>query len=111
MQETDNLEAAFRSLEHELHATGADTLSPGTSEAVRQELRPYLERSAIGARCVTRPRGHAGDFSTMQLIYAAEPTGTDQFGVHFDKYLLEMAGLRGIRGRLRLVSDALQAEL
>lgn len=109
--EASDLHAAFALLEEEVGCAAGSNLAPGIAEAIRQDLRPYLRLSAIGSRCVTRPRGYAGDFATTNLIYAAQPGGESRLGVHMDTCLLGMAGLKGIGRRLHLVADALREEV
>lgn len=105
------LRAAFASLQREVGSAAGANLQPGIAEAIRQELRAYLSVSAIGARCIARPRGYAGDFATIDMIYAGQPGGTNPLGLHIDKCLLDMAGLKGIGSRLHMIADALRAEV
>lgn len=99
------LHGALQTLESEVH--GMD-LPFGVAEAVRHELRPIVSRSVLGDRYIKRPRGFAGDFVTQDLVYHSKPAGNDAVGEAIAAALLELDGFRAMRGRLRLMADALR---
>jgi len=83
---------------------------PATGEATgRRVLRdalPYLMTSALFRRSYTKPRGYAGDFETIEMIYAAEPRGEGPVGRAIDAWNLGAATSRAVRSRrARMVQD------
>ena len=59
--------------------------NPGKGETVVgarvfRDAFPYLMMSALFQRSYTKPRGYAGDFETIEMIYKAEPSGAGPIG-------------------------------
>ncbi len=103
-----SFESALHALDKEIAGTA---MSAGTAEAVRQDLRPIFSRSAIGLRCISRPRGYATDYATLEMIHAAQPNGADRTGKIIDAALLNYPTVRAIRGRGHMMKDALRREI
>jgi extracellular factor (EF) 3-hydroxypalmitic acid methyl ester biosynthesis protein len=55
-------------------------LSDETSEYVFREASPLASRSAFMHRCITKPRGYAGDFLTVDAMYLNEASGDGRLG-------------------------------
>ncbi|MEZ0370948.1 MAG: cyclic nucleotide-binding domain-containing protein [Candidatus Sericytochromatia bacterium] len=72
---------------------------------VQRELLPYLLMSEIGERIFAKPRGYAGDFLTLDKIYANQAWGTGRLGPVIDRALREQPALQAIRNRRQLMQE------
>jgi extracellular factor (EF) 3-hydroxypalmitic acid methyl ester biosynthesis protein len=84
--------------------------NPGKGEAVGarvyREAFPYLMMSALFQRSYTKPRGYAGDFETIEMIYRAEPRGAGPVGRMIDAWNLATDTSEAVRSRrARIVAD------
>lgn len=68
-----------------------------------KELFPYLVRSRIFERAYYKPKGYAGDFFTIELIYRNQPDGDGKLGRLVDGFLLAEVPSRAVRGRRHLL--------
>ncbi len=64
-----------------------------------KEIFPYFMRSRFAERAYYKPRGYAGDFQMMEMIYANKPAGDGKLGKLMDAWCLESAAARAVRGR------------
>ncbi|OPY79324.1 MAG: DNA-binding transcriptional dual regulator Crp [Syntrophorhabdus sp. PtaU1.Bin153] len=64
-----------------------------------KEIFPYFMRSRFAERAYYKPRGYAGDFQMMEMIYSNEPAGDGKLGRLMDAWCLESAAARAVRGR------------
>jgi SAM-dependent methyltransferase len=83
---------------------------PGKAEAVAarvyRDAFPYLMMSALFQRSYTKPRGYAGDFETIEMIYKVEPRGAGPIGRMIDAWSLSSRTGDAVRSRRgRIVSD------
>jgi extracellular factor (EF) 3-hydroxypalmitic acid methyl ester biosynthesis protein len=80
--------------------------------AVRRELIPYYHLTLVGRRALTKPRGYAGDFLTIDWMYRKESGGVTPLGPLLDNLFLEMPTVRAVRNRRGLlaaeIADALR---
>jgi len=98
------------------------------SDALRQAVDRYPElKSAIGAfgsretfryfmlsklidRAYTKPRGFAGDYQTMELIYENSPRGDGKLGAFIDEWGLNLVMAKAVRNRRELLTQAIAEE-
>jgi hypothetical protein len=83
--------------------TNADVL-PEVAGVVRREFVPYLHLTQCGRRILVKPRGYAGDFLTIDLIYRNEPGGVAPLGPLVDSLLLEAPVGHAVRNRRGLLA-------
>jgi extracellular factor (EF) 3-hydroxypalmitic acid methyl ester biosynthesis protein len=74
------------------------------ADAIANDLLPLLALSATAERCRTRPRGYAGDYQTLDMIYANKPAGKGPAGLVLDACVLELPAAKAIRNRRRLIA-------
>ena len=74
--------------------------------AFRETFR-YFMLSPMFDRAYTKPRGYAGDYETMEMIYANEPKGENALGVFVDQWVLEKRMARAVRNRRKLLTEAI----
>ena len=72
---------------------------------LRAELLPILLLSRLCERSYTKPRGYAGDYEMIELIYAHEPAGSGRLGPLLDEYFLNIPVSRAVRNRRGLLLE------
>ncbi len=72
-----------------------------------KEIFPYFMRSRFAQRTYFKPKGYAGDFLMMELIYRNEPEGDGNLGVMIDAHCLQCPPAKAVRGRRRMLAGLL----
>ncbi|HBA55130.1 MAG TPA: hypothetical protein DCZ04_11945 [Syntrophorhabdus aromaticivorans] len=72
-----------------------------------KEIFPYFMRSRFAERAYYKPRGYAGDFQMMEMIYNNEPAGDGKLGKLMDAWCLESTAARAVRGRRAFLKEQL----
>lgn len=93
------LSALERSIGPAAHGTAAKL-----AESLQSELLPLLRLSALGERLHAKPRGYAGDYRTIAMIYHATPSGRGPLGPILDRSMLNLAVAKAIRNRRRMLA-------
>lgn len=70
---------------------------------VFKEIFPYLMRSRFVERAYYKPKGYAGDFMMIELIYRNQPEGDGRLGDLIDAWALEQVPSRAVRARRHLL--------
>lgn len=70
---------------------------------VFKEVFPYLMRSRLAERAYYKPKGYAGDFYMIELIYRNVPEGDGKIGELVDRWVLDREGAKAVRSRRRFV--------
>jgi CRP-like cAMP-binding protein len=73
-----------------------------------KEIFPYFMRSRFAERAYYKPRGYAGDFLMMEMIYKNEPDGDGKLGKIMDSWCLETAAAKAVRGRRKFLRERLE---
>lgn len=74
---------------------------------VFKEAFPYLMRSRFFERAYYKPKGYAGDFNMIELIYRNEADGEGKLGRIIDGWCLKQTPARAVRARRVLLADTL----
>lgn len=74
---------------------------------VLKEIFPYFMRSRFAERAYFKPKGYAGDFLMMEMIYQNRPEGDGKLGVLVDAWCLNAPASRAVRGRRSLLAEEL----
>lgn len=72
-----------------------------------KEVFPYLMRSRLAERAYYKPKGYAGDFYMIELIYRNRPEGDGKLGRLVDGWALQQVASKAVRYRRRLLADVL----
>ena len=72
-----------------------------------KEFFPYVMRSRMAERAYYKPKGYAGDFMMMEMIYADRPSGDGKLGEMLDRWFLNSNAAEAVRGRRQLLRDQL----
>ncbi len=72
---------------------------------VFKEFFPYFMRSRLAERVYYKPKGYAGDFMMMEMIYRNRPEGDGKLGLIMDGWFLNSPAADAVRGRRKLLAD------
>ena len=81
------------------------------SQRIRIEILPYILLTKTAERMYSKPRGYAGDYLTIQLIYENQPGGTGRIGPLMDAAFLNLPAAIAVRNRRHLLLDEIQNTL
>ena len=76
---------------------------------IQRELLPYVLLTKNLARTYTKPRGYAGDYLTIEWMYAAEPGGVEPLGPLLDGCCFELPVSVAVRNRRALLAEHVDA--
>jgi extracellular factor (EF) 3-hydroxypalmitic acid methyl ester biosynthesis protein len=93
------------------HGIGPQSLKhvTGLADVLQAELLPLIRLSQTGDRFYAKPRGYAGDYQTIEMVYANVPAGTGRIGPLIDSCMLDLAVAKAIRNRRRLMAAEIQS--
>ncbi len=77
----------------------------------QREVMPFLQQTEVARRMYTKPRGYAGDFYTIELMYRDQPGGHGAFGRTLDRCFMDEPAAKAVRNRRGLLADEIEAEL
>jgi extracellular factor (EF) 3-hydroxypalmitic acid methyl ester biosynthesis protein len=77
---------------------------------VQRELLPYIGATRVAERLYAKPRGYAGDFDTMEMIYRDEAGGHGRLGPLIDRCFLDQPANRAIRNSRKLLAIEIRAQ-
>jgi CRP-like cAMP-binding protein len=70
---------------------------------IKQDFLPYILLSDAGERFYSKPRGYAGDYYTIEMIYRNRPKGKGRIGPVLDRCFLDLAAAKAVRNRRGLM--------
>ena len=94
---------AFDALYRSIPPQGDKNAAQGSARPAG-ELLPLVKLSATGSRLYAKPRGYAGDYQTIDMIYDNEPAGVGPIGALLDGCVLNLPAAKAIRNRRRLLA-------
>lgn len=74
-----------------------------------KEAFPYVMRSRFAERAYFKPKGYAGDFKTIEMLYENIPQGDGKIGALMDEWCMNTPAANAVRKRRRLLTDQLEA--
>jgi extracellular factor (EF) 3-hydroxypalmitic acid methyl ester biosynthesis protein len=74
---------------------------------VFKEIFPYFMRSRFAERAYYKPKGYAGDYLMMEMIYRNQPDGDGKLGRLVDDWCLNTEAAQAVRGRRELLGTFL----
>src|SRR6185436_9310247 len=75
----------------------------------KRELLPLICLTETAERFYSKPRGYAGDYFTIELIYRNEPKGIGRIGPLLDECFLALPGSQAARNRRDLLANEILA--
>jgi hypothetical protein len=67
---------------------------------------PYFTLSRID-RSYAKPRGHAGDYLTIEMLYNNQAGGDRRLGPYIDRWALDLPASHAVKNRRRLLTDVI----
>ena len=86
-------------------APGSEQFKEQVGIRIQRELLPYVLLAETTARTFTKPRGYAGDFLTIELMYEAQPDGVPPLGPMLDACMMELPASVAVRNRRGLLAE------
>ncbi len=102
-QACDNLESALRE-----HAERQSDLTGAIGTYVFRETFPFFMQSQIADRAYSKPRGYAGDYATIEILYEDIASGDGRLGPLIDRWTRELPAARAVKNRRSLLSDVIR---
>lgn len=97
------LSAALRT-----HVEREQQLEDAIGAYVFRETFSILMRSTNVDRWFTKPRGYAGDFYSIELIYQNMQEGEGRLGRFVDRWALDLSAAKAVRNRRGLLASAIR---
>jgi extracellular factor (EF) 3-hydroxypalmitic acid methyl ester biosynthesis protein len=99
----DSLEIALREhIERDGHLEGA------IGTFVFRETFPFFMLSRFTDRAFSKPRGYAGDYATIEMIYQDTAAGDGRLGRLIDRWTLELPAAQAVKNRRSLLVEAIR---
>ena len=102
-QACDRLEIALREhIQRDGHLEGA------IGTFVFRETFPFFMLSRFTDRAFSKPRGYAGDYATIEMIYQDTAAGDGRLGPLIDRWTLELPAAQAVKNRRSLLAEAIR---
>ena len=75
---------------------------------VQREVLPYIMMSSTSERMYSKPRGYAGDFYTIELVYREEAGGLGRIGPLLDRCVFGIPAAVAVRNRRPLMAREIE---
>ncbi len=92
-----------------LHVEREKHLAKAIGSYVFRETFPLFMLSRMVDRTFSKPRGYAGDYYTIELMYRDEPQGDGRLGRYVDGWSLDLPASRAVKNRRPLLVTELAA--
>ncbi|MBU1168515.1 MAG: cyclic nucleotide-binding domain-containing protein [Proteobacteria bacterium] len=73
-----------------------------------KEAFPYVMRSRFAERSYFKPKGYAGDFMTIEMLYQDTPQGDGKIGTLMDAWCLNSPAAQAVRKRRDLLAREIE---
>jgi CRP-like cAMP-binding protein len=90
------------------HIQHGGNLEGAVGTHVFRETFPFFMLSTFVDRAFTKPRGYAGDFATIEMLYEDKSTGDSRLGPLIDRWTHELPAARAVKNRRELLARAIQ---
>jgi extracellular factor (EF) 3-hydroxypalmitic acid methyl ester biosynthesis protein len=102
--------AACTRLEEALrdHIVRSGNLEGAIGTYVFRETFPFFMLSRFVDRAFTKPRGYAGDYATIQMLYDDQVAGDSRLGPLIDRWTYELPAARAVKNRRALLAEAIR---
>jgi len=74
-----------------------------------KEIYPVIMKSRFADRAYSKPKGYAGDFMMMEMLYQNTPDGDGKLGIVIDNWCLNTPSAQAVRNRKKLLSGKIQS--
>ncbi|PJZ76905.1 class I SAM-dependent methyltransferase [Leptospira neocaledonica] len=77
----------------------------------RRQVWDFILQSAFMLRTNLKPRGYAGDYEMMRMVYENQPSGKTIFSRLLHSYPLRIPAADAVRNRRKMISDEIRDEM
>lgn len=88
-----------------------ETIREEVGTRLQREILPYILLTKSAERVYSKPRGYAGDFLTIDIMYQNQAEGTGRLGPLLDKCFQELPAANAVRNRRGLLAEYIQETL
>ena len=81
------------------HVVRNNGLADAIGAYVFRETFPFFMASRLNDRCYTKPRGYAGDFETINIMYQNDVAGDGRLGPLIDRWVMSQSSPVAVRQR------------
>jgi extracellular factor (EF) 3-hydroxypalmitic acid methyl ester biosynthesis protein len=102
---------AFREFTHLFNKISGEqspldaTLKAQIGFGAKQVMLPYMLLSRMGDRMYSKPRGYAGDFLTIEMLYSNEAVGSGRLGPLLDRCFLDQEAGQAVQNRRAFLAE------
>jgi extracellular factor (EF) 3-hydroxypalmitic acid methyl ester biosynthesis protein len=89
------------------HIAGGDPDEDGSAAYLFRETFPYFSMSRLIDRSYAKPRGYAGDYLTIEMVYKDRAAGVRRLGSYIDRWFLDIPASCAVKNRRRLLADTI----
>jgi CRP-like cAMP-binding protein len=75
---------------------------------VKLDLLPFVLLTSSAERVYSKPRGYAGDYTSIEVIYQNQAQGSGRLGPLIDRCFQDLPAAKAVRNRRRLLVDEIQ---
>ena len=79
--------------------------------SIRKEMLPYIMRSTLSERIYTKPRGYAGDYGTIAIMYDDVASGDGSVGQAFDRGIRNQPACTAVINRRAILAEEIMRSL
>jgi extracellular factor (EF) 3-hydroxypalmitic acid methyl ester biosynthesis protein len=76
----------------------------------QREILPWIKLTSVTERFYSKPRGYAGDYLSIKLIYDNIPSGVGRIGLLLDECFLATAAAKAVRNRRGLLKAQIKRQ-
>ena len=74
-----------------------------------KEIYPCIMKSRFAERAYSKPKGYAGDFMMMEMLYQNTPDGDGKLGIVIDSWCLNTPSAQAVRNRKKLLAKKIKS--
>jgi len=74
-----------------------------------KEIYPCIMRSRFAERAYSKPKGYAGDYMMMEMLYQNTPDGDGKLGIVIDSWCLNTPSAQAVRNRKKLLANKIKS--
>jgi hypothetical protein len=90
------------------HIARDSALETMVGRFVFRETIPYFALGHFNDRALAKPRGYAGDYATIEMLYQDTPSGSGRLGPLIDRWTRNLPAARAVKNRRALLAQAIR---
>ncbi|MFS1620319.1 MULTISPECIES: type I polyketide synthase [Enterobacter cloacae complex] len=89
----------------EIHLAGKNLSRAFIQQLHQKVTQPFLNNSQILKRFFDKPRGYAGDFETIKMMYEGQPEGQTLLAFWLDKWAHQLGSMTSVQNRRKFIRE------